>query len=124
MNFTEEMLGEDYYSSEVRLLEPALPLSSSDPFVRFRIEAADSVYDLDRLNVYVNGVPLHGTSGLSLRSQHVRNLQRELEVPLSNGQNDIQMTVINDKGAESLAVISGRHRASGPFRRPETRNRR
>ena len=101
MNFTEEMLSDDFHI-------PAISVTSEAKFitrertVKLKISAEDSKYLLDRLNIDVNGVPVQGTSGISLRKKASKSWQQEVEVELSAGRNKIDLSVLNAKGAESL----------------------
>jgi uncharacterized caspase-like protein len=57
---------------------------------------------LERVYIDVNGVPLHGASGINLRKQAVKTWEQEIEIELSAGKNKIAVSVLNEKGAESL----------------------
>lgn len=65
--------------------------------------ANDNLYKLDRLFIQVNGVPLFGLKGKSLSKQASRSLQFTETIPLSSGKNIIKISVLNEKGVESLA---------------------
>ncbi len=64
--------------------------------------AQDAKYNLDRINVYVNGVPVFGRRGIDLSTQKVRSIQREISISLSSGSNVIEVSVLNEQGVESL----------------------
>jgi hypothetical protein len=68
-----------------------------------KVSASESLYELNRINVCVDGVPIHGFQGIELSRRHKRLVEEELTVPLSNGASKIQVSVVNEKGAESLA---------------------
>jgi WD40 repeat protein len=103
MNLDEEKLSDDFHLPELRIVDPGPPLSSNRPFVRFTVRASDSIYELNRLNIYVDGVPIKGFEGVGLSERHAKSVEEDLTVPLANGQNKIQVSVVNEKGAESLA---------------------
>lgn len=65
--------------------------------------ANDNLYKLDRLFIQVNGVPLFGLKGKSLSKQASRSLKFTETIPLSSGKNIIKISVLNEKGVESLA---------------------
>ena len=51
--------------------------------------------------MYINGVPVYGPAGISLSGQKLSSIERKLTVALSSGRNSIQVSVLNDRGAES-----------------------
>jgi WD40 repeat protein/uncharacterized caspase-like protein len=101
MNFTEHMLSDDFHVPEIAVTSSA-KFTTSEKSLKLKVMASDSKYLLDQLFVNVNGVPLHGTRGISLRKQSSKTWQQEIEVELSGGKNKIDVSVLNDKGAESL----------------------
>jgi hypothetical protein len=103
MGFTEEMLGDDFHLPEIEILNrDVLPLSTEDKHLTFTVKATDSKYLVDRLNVFVNDVPIYGTDGIDLRKKKTSTYEQELSLELSNGRNKIQVSVLNQQGAESL----------------------
>ena len=52
--------------------------------------------------VRVNEVPIHGTMGISLRDDETQQLDRNIKVKLSQGENLISVSVFNQKGATIL----------------------
>lgn len=89
---------------------PELEIVNSDEFgyttdksqVQLKICGTDSKYKLDRFNVWINDVPVYGTNGISLKSESSDSVNRTLTVPLSSGNNRIQVSCMNEKGVESL----------------------
>jgi len=79
-----------------------IPLSVDAATLPLRVRSKDSRYLLDRLNVYVNDVPIYGTQGLPLRDAKARSDERDITVPLVPGRNKIQLSVLNEQGTESL----------------------
>lgn len=102
MNFTEEMLGSDFHLPEISLHSSKIPLTTTNKQLKFQLRAVDNLYNLDRLHVYVNDVPIYGSSGLDLRSRNTQSIVEQIELTLSNGRNKIQFSVVNQRGAESL----------------------
>lgn len=114
MNFTEDMLGEDYHLPEIARISQAVPLTTRDKTLRFKIKARDSKYLLDRLNVFVNDVPIYGLGGIDLRTRRVATIESEIEIELGHGRNKVQVSVLNEKGAESLKETFEINYAGGP----------
>ncbi len=102
LGFTEEKLSEDFHLPEIAILDAALPVSTPDKFLKFRVRAADSQYLLDRLNVYANNVPIYGNLGIDLKSKSASSHTEEINLELAPGKNKIQVSALNDQGVESL----------------------
>ena len=102
MGMTEQMLGREFHLPELELLTTDVPVSVGAPSLTLRVKAMDSKYALDRLNVFVNDVPVYGTAGLSLVSKRLQAHEQDIEVPLVSGRNKIQVSVLNQQGVESL----------------------
>lgn len=64
--------------------------------------AYDNQYRLERVFINVNGVPLYGVKGKLLNSKS-KTIQQTINIPLSTGNNVITISVLNEKGVESLA---------------------
>jgi uncharacterized caspase-like protein len=101
MNITENMFGDDFHLPELAATSDTM-LTTGEKTLKLKVKASDSRYLLDRLLIDVNGVPLQGTGGISLRKQASKTSDQEIEVELSAGKNKIDVSVLNEKGAESL----------------------
>jgi WD40 repeat protein len=102
MGLTEQMLGIDFHLPELQILTTDVPVSVNQTTLALRVKATDSQYTLDRIQVYVNDIAVHGTAGLPLQSKQVKELEQEIRVPLVPGRNKIQISVFNHQGTESL----------------------
>ena len=104
MGFTEEMLDGDF---QLPLAEVAnyteIPLFTSERKLTLDIAASDLSSNLDRLIIRVNGVPVNGKDGLSLKEKSAKSIDQSVDVDLSSGKNVILVSVMNAKGVESLA---------------------
>ena len=102
MGFTEDMLKDDYQLPEIIVLpENNIPNETNEEKIKLDLNFIDKKHLLDRVNVYVNGVPVYGLKGISLRKESIKNIRKNIEVPLSNGRNHIEISVLNQAGAES-----------------------
>lgn len=72
---------------------------TTKPSVELAIEASDKNDVLTNINVWINNVPLYGFRGKAINK--VKNISLNEIIPLSNGNNDIRLSVRNSKGAES-----------------------
>src|SRR5207249_4045902 len=95
-------LGTDFHLPTVELLTTDVPVSVNTTALTLRVKATDIKYTLDRFNVFVNDIPVYGTSGLPLLNKQVKMHEQEIQVPLVPGRNKIQMSVLNQRGIESL----------------------
>jgi WD40 repeat protein len=102
MGLSEQMLSTEFHVPEIEILTRDVPLSVNAKTLALRVRASDSRYALDRLNAYVNDVPVYGTRGLALREKNAQTHEQEIEVPLLPGRNKIQVSVLNVQGTESL----------------------
>jgi len=102
MGLTEQMLGSDFHLPEVQILTGDVPVSVNQATLALRVKATDSKYTLDRFNIFVNDIPVYGTSGLPLQNKQVKTHEQEIQVPLVPGRNKIQVSVLNQQGTESL----------------------
>lgn len=101
MGFAPGALGTDLHLPTVEILTRELPVATPATHITMRVRAADDTVALDRLNVYVNDVPVYGSAGVSIGGQaHID--ERDLEVPLIAGHNKIQVSAFNRQGVESL----------------------
>jgi len=66
------------------------------------ISANDAKYPLRRFNVYVNEVPLYGSAGVSIAHLNKQVWDTTVSVPLSIGENKIQVSVMNELGLENF----------------------
>jgi hypothetical protein len=66
-----------------------------------RVHGSDSTYTLDRFNIWVNEVPVFGLRGRNIRQRDQKSFDTTVSVILSQGDNQLQTSVININGTES-----------------------
>ena len=66
------------------------------------LSASDDKYLLDRINVWINDVPVYGTEGIPVKGKAQNSLKRQVRVQLLPGKNKIQISVLNANGVESI----------------------
>ncbi|MDA0196187.1 MAG: caspase family protein [Bacteroidetes bacterium] len=98
MGFTEGMLSDELNAPEVEF-QTELPRIVETEKVTMAIHAKDENQNLDRLNIYVNGVPEFGQKGQPLNEAEV---SRQFEITLSPGLNVIEAEVYNEGGVRSI----------------------
>lgn len=102
MGFKEEQLGSNLHLPMLQMLTADIPLSTDKTSIRLKFKASDEEDMLDRLNVFVNDVPIHGTKGIPIADKHSHIQVMDLDIPLAAGSNKIQVSVLNQRGMESL----------------------
>jgi len=96
MGLTEEQLSSDIHLPVVEILDYELKGNEID----ISLIGNDSKYELDRINVYINDVPIYGAVGKRITTDGA--LKTDLKFELANGTNRIEISVLNNKGAESM----------------------
>lgn len=102
LGFTEEMLRSDYHLPEIEIKNiNELPLTIDSTTLQLNLDINDNKYKLDRINIFINDVPVYGSAGIDLRKENTQSLHKKFSLQLSEGQNKIQVSVLNQAGAES-----------------------
>ncbi len=101
MNFNESDLAADFQLPSLEVNGENIPLVTNETSIKIPIKAFDENHHLNRVNVYLNDVPLYGLEGIQL-DKDSKSLEQEVSVNLIEGNNKIQLSVLNDKGVESL----------------------
>jgi len=86
---------------QVSLDAAAVPVTTEGHSLDLDVHANGAGVALDRLNVFVNDVPVYGTRGLAFEA-NLDKVDRRVTVPLVKGRNKIQVSVQNARGVESL----------------------
>lgn len=76
--------------------------NTTNPEISIPIKATGNKNSLDRINVWVNGVPVYGRNGLSIRNRQLTTLDTILHLTLSAGRNLIEISAHNFSGIESV----------------------
>ncbi|OIQ29786.1 MAG: hypothetical protein BM555_05575, partial [Crocinitomix sp. MedPE-SWsnd] len=102
MGFTEKMLEDDFHLPEIEIENfEELPTLHDQGSIDIKLKIEDTKYKLDRINVWVNDVAVYGADGISLRDKDVQDYSTALKVDLAKGKNKVQVSVLNQAGAES-----------------------
>jgi hypothetical protein len=80
----------------------SIAYENSEGTVKLLVKANDPKYKLRRFNVWVNEVPIYGSNGISIAGLNKNNWDTTLSVPLSLGDNKIQVSVMNELGLENF----------------------
>ncbi len=68
------------------------------------IKGVDSIYKLDRFNVWVNETPIFGQRGISIRKKNKNDFDTTITIKLSQGENRIETSITNVNGTESYRM--------------------
>jgi hypothetical protein len=102
MNFTEDMLKDDFHLPELKIENfEKMPTIIDGDELDLNLNIKDTKYPLDRINVWINDVAIYGTQGIDIRDKQVQEYKANLNLKLAKGNNKIQVSVLNQAGAES-----------------------
>ncbi|MBX7095216.1 MAG: caspase family protein [Flavobacteriales bacterium] len=102
MGFTEDMLSDDFHLPEIKIFNfESLPAQTDTPELELELNVLDEKFKLDRINVFINDVPVFGTKGIDLRNETTQQITKKIKLNLCSGKNKIQVSVLNQAGAES-----------------------
>jgi WD40 repeat protein len=93
-----EDLQQDIHAPELTIVNYSA--AQKNDLATVQIKAKDSKYQLDRIVVFINGVPIFGKTGMAIPAS--QNVNKTLEIELAKGKNNIEISVYNEKGTESL----------------------
>ncbi len=100
LGFTEKMLEPGFHVPELSISNlSTFPHTTSSGQIKLAILATDSKENLNRIHVSVNDVPVYGFKGLPVKKQ--KSLKKTLTLKLSNGDNKVEVSVMNARGIES-----------------------
>jgi WD40 repeat protein len=97
LGLTEESLARDYHVPWAKVVSQ----KQDGKFVNLALSFEDTNRSLKRYNIYVNDVPLYGSYGHPLSGNRAEINAR---VELTSGDNKIEVSCMNDGGAESFRV--------------------
>ncbi len=103
LNLTEDKLTVDFNLPEIRL-KNLLELKSKteDDFIDIVVEASDKKYNLEKINIYLNGVAIFGVKGYGIFNKQTNLFEKNFRIPLASGKNKIEINALNEKGVESF----------------------
>lgn len=99
LNIRESQLTEELHVPQVIILN--IKQENKRAIVQFNVK--DEKYKVKRYLIYVNDVPVYGAYGKEISK---KNITLKDEVELTAGENKIEITCINEKGAESYRALA------------------
>ena len=100
MGIKEEQLSEEIHLPEMSVTSYSFNEQTEKLTIKFNTN--DTKYKLNRVNVFVDAVPVFGTTGIDISKNVVNNYSGEVTVDLIPGKNKIQISSLNEVGSESL----------------------
>lgn len=101
MGFSEDQFSNEFHIPETSIENFDYMPVVEEPEIEIKLNFNDSKYNLDRYNIWINDVPLFGMNGKSLKELKTNQFKITEKIILSAGRNKIQVSCINEKGAES-----------------------
>ncbi len=115
MNLTEASLSSGLHLPKIALNADLQSPATENSMINISVQASDSLYKLDRIYVWVNGVP-EKEEGFSVREKSIQSFLLDHQIELNFGNNLIKVSCLNDKGVESLhRSISVNYAAPAPL---------
>jgi hypothetical protein len=103
MGFNRDIEEGEFNIPEVRIDNlNDFKISSLSDTISVKITATDNKYPLDRINIWINDVPVFGIKGRDISEYKLMNYSTLENLTLSPGKNKIQVSANNSKGYESL----------------------
>lgn len=102
MGFRQDQLSADARLPEIQIVNSTLPYETDQPTLTLELKAMDKQHLLDRINLWVNDVPLFGINGIDVKHKKLNEIVHKVAIPLSFGNNKIEVSCYNEKGLESL----------------------
>ncbi|MFC2107084.1 caspase family protein [Bacteroidota bacterium] len=101
LGIKEEDLGADFHIPSTSIENSYdVPTVYQDK-IALQLSFTDSKYKLNRYMIWVNDVPIYGISGKNIHKLNTHSFSIEETILLSKGANKIQVSCLNEKGAES-----------------------
>lgn len=100
--FEDGSFNNDFHVPELKInnLEE-IPYDTDQGKITLNVDASDSKYNLDRLMIWNNDVPIFGMNGKSIKANKSNSYIGKVNLDLAHGKNKIQIAVMNSNGIES-----------------------
>jgi hypothetical protein len=99
MNLSEKELLADLHVPKAIIVNAM----QNEEILNLKLRFADDLFLLKKYNVYINDVPLFSNGGKDLKGNDSGEIQESLK--LSSGENKVEVTCLNEKGAESFRTV-------------------
>lgn len=79
-----------------------IPLDDTSEYLDIKVHAESASSPLKSMNVWINGVPSYGARGKKISQTHRTKMDTTIRIRLSQGRNEIKMSVTDMAGIESF----------------------
>ena len=103
LNISEKQFSNDRHSPVVEIInKDSIEITyNNNNNVTLFIKAKDTIYKLNRVNIWINNIPIYGKLGKDLTKKNINNYSDTVQIKLLTGKNKIQVSCLNEKFAES-----------------------
>lgn len=116
MNFRKDQLRANFNLPQVQVLDRAkIPSKTSTYSIRLSLLLNDDLVPIDRINIWVNNVAVHGINGIDMRSRNALKIEENITVYLVDGKNKIEISVLNQSGIESYKEVMEIEKEGGNY---------
>ena len=101
-NYADEILqkGQPYHAPDMNIKDmPYFSVSESDT-VEFSMQATDTLFGLQSVDILINGIPLYGENGYPV-GKAKNKFDSNFWIPLTTGMNKIEVAARNTTGTQS-----------------------
>lgn len=103
LGFSEQTIKADFDLPEISIRNiDTIPSSTNQSSIMMHLDMNEEKFLLDRFNIWVNGVPILGMNGVSLKRKNTNHFDTLITINFSDGVNKIQISCTNTNGAESF----------------------
>ncbi len=103
MGYKEDMFNNDFSLPELEIInKKEFDFTIDKNIIKLSIVAQDNKYELNRINIWINNIPIYGRGGIDILGDSLQKINKQIELNLTEGRNIIQVSVLNNKGVESL----------------------
>ncbi len=117
LGYSEEDLTGNLTLPVVEINNSEYPLATQNKQLTYEVAASDSEENLDRIDVFVNEVPLFGYRGTEIPAA-TKSITQSIEVDLSSGLNEIKTVAVNVKGMQSIPYVMEIN-YDAPYKKPD-----
>ncbi len=103
MGFNSEIADNDFNIPEISIVNiNDFKISTLEDNIKIKIKAHDTKYNLNRINIWINDIPVFGINGKDISTLNTKIYNDSTNIILSPGKNKIQVSAVNSQGYESL----------------------
>jgi lipocalin len=101
--FEQKNLKSDLHAPKINIVNAEdLLRTFTENELKIQIEATDSVFKLNRINIWINDVPVYGVNGIDISKLNTNSYRDQMSLKLSRGKNKIQISAHNNNATESF----------------------